>query len=739
MSASTSRRDFLRGGLAFGAGLVVGFHWSRGHLAASTGAGLGPMVPSSHAIGDAFAPNAFVRIGSDDIVRVVSKHIEFGQGTYTGLATILAEELDADWTTIRVESSASDTARYANLAFGQMGTGGSTAIPNSWMQFRQAGATARALLVAAAADAWDVSASEISVSQGVVSHAASGRSARFGELADRAGQLEPPTDVAVKDPSEFTLIGTDTARRVDIPAKSDGTAIFTADIQLPGMTTALLARPPRFGATVASFDATDTRKVPGVVDVVEVPRGVAVVAESFWAAKKGRDALRVTWNERAAEWRGSDDIAREYRALAQHRGMKVARHGDPETAIDGATQVLEAEFEFPFLAHAPMEPLDAVAHLREDGADLWAGSQLQTLDQTVAAAAFGLPPEKVAVHTMLAGGSFGRRATPDGDVASEAASIAKALADQGKRNPVKVMWTREDDVRGGRYRPMYIHRLRAGLDASGGIVGWQHRIVGQSVQRGTPFEAFLVRNGIDNTSVEGAGNLAYAPKISGFDVDLVTTQTGIPVLWWRSVGHTHTAYTTEVFFDELARAAGRDPVEMRLAMLDEAHARHRAVLELAADKAGWGTDPPAGRARGVALHESFGSFIAQIAEVSLGDDGMPRVHKVVCAVDCGIAINPDNIRAQIEGGIGYGLGAALFDEVVIESGRVVTSNFHDYRSLRIHEMPAVEVHIVASGEAPTGIGEPGVPPIAPAVANAHAALTGTVVRRLPFSRSLQGA
>ncbi len=710
------RRQLLKGGLAVGAGLVIGLRLPRGAEARAAAAGA------------ELTPNAFVRIAADDTVTVLSKHIEFGQGTYTGLATVLAEELDADWATVRVVSAPADVTRYANLAFGVQGTGGSTAMANSWEQMRRAGATARAILVAAAAETWDVAAAEIEVSEGVVRHPGSGREARFGELVERAAGLEPPDEVELKDPARFKLIGREPLPRVDVPAKSRGEAQFTYDIRLPDMLTALIARPPRFGGAVRKVDDAAARAVPGVVDSAVVPQGVAVLAESFWAAKKGRDALTIDWDEGAAETRGSAELVAEYRALLDQPGAEFRNDGDAAAALAGAAKVVTADYEFPYLAHAPMEPLGCVIQRTDDGCDVWAGSQLQTVDQGVIAGTLGLEPPQVRLRTELGGGSFGRRATPNADVYGEAAAIVKAT---GTKRPVKLVWTREDDIRGGRYRPLIVQRLSGGLDASGRIVAWTQRVVGQSIVSGTAFEGALVQNGIDGTSVEGARGLPYA--IPNVRMDLHTTEAGVPVLWWRSVGHTHNGFTTETFLDELAAAAGRDPVELRRELLAE-HPRHLGVLDLAASKAGWGGPLPAGRARGVAVHESFGSWAAQVAEVSLAADGMPRVHRVVCAIDCGIAINPDNIRAQMESGIGFGLGAALHNELVLEAGRVKQSNFHDYRSLRIHEMPEVEVHIVPSTEPPTGVGEPGVPPIAPAVANAMAVLTGRRVRRLPFRR-----
>jgi len=709
-----SRRRFMQ---ASAAGLLIGFR-----LRLDPAAAQGPGADTG-----VLAPNAFVRIAPDNTVTIVAKHIEFGQGAHTGLATILAEELDADWSQIRVESAPVDTGRYNNLAWGPMqGTGGSSAMANSWEQLRRAGATARAMLVAAASRQWGVPAAEITVDKGVLSHP-SGRRATFGELASAAARLQPPVAVTLKDPKDFKLIGRQ-APRVDSRSKTDGSAVFTLDVRLPDMLTAVIARPPRFGATVKSFDASAALRVNGVIQVVQVPAGVAVLARGSWAAIKGRRALRIDWDVAAVETRGSEELFAGYRVLAGQPGTRARRQGDPDAALAGAARVLEAVYEFPYLAHAPMEPLDCVVRLTAEGCEVWLGSQVPTIDQQVVARVVGLPPEKVRIHTLLAGGSFGRRATMHSDVAGEAASLARAI---GGRAPVKLIWTREDDVQGGFYRPLYVHRLRAGLDGGGGIVAWEHRIVGQSLLTGTPFEAYFVKDGIDRTSVEGATNLPYA--IPNIGVELHTTRVGVPVLPWRSVGSTHTAYSTETFLDEVARATGRDPVDLRRGLL-QGHPRHQGVLDLATRHAGWGQALPSGRARGVAVHEAFGSVVAQVAEVSLDRDGVPRVERVVCAVDCGIAVNPDVVRAQMEGSIGFGWGAALCGEISVVGGRALQSNFHDYRVLRIDEMPRVEVHIVPSAAPPTGVGEPGVPPIGPAVGNAVLALTGRPVRRLPFSR-----
>lgn len=716
---TANRRNFLKGAAAAGAGLVIGFHLPRGIEARAAAPAAG-----------AFTPNAFVRVAPDGIVTVYSKHLEMGQGVYTGLATLVAEEMDADWSKVRAEGAPADAKRYANLAFGMQGTGGSTAIANSYEQHRKAGATARAMLLAAAAQTWNVPAGELSVSKGVVSHAASGRKAEFGQLAESAAKLPVPENVPLKDPSKFNLIGK-TAPRLDARAKSNGTAQFALDVKLPGMLTALVARPPLFGATVASIDAGAAKAIPGVVDVVQISSGVAVVGKNFWAARKGREALVVNWNLDKAEKRGSDQILAEYRELAKTPGLPARMQGNAEAALSQAAKRIEATFDFPYLAHAPMEPLDCVVKLTPNACEIWAGDQFQTVDQGNAARVLGLKPEQVTIHTLFAGGSFGRRANTVSDYIVEGVEIAKAT---GGKAPVRLVWTREDDIQGGRYRPLYHHALSGGFDVQGNIVAWRHRIVGQSILGGTPFESMMVKNGIDATSVEGASTLPYA--IPNLGVELHTTKTGVPVLWWRSVGSTHTAFSTEVFLDELAASAGKDPVALRRELLAK-HPRHKGVLELAASKAGWGGKLPDGWGRGVAVHESSHSYVAQVAEVSTKPDGSWKVERIVCAVDCGQPINPSIIRAQMESAIGYGLSAALYGAITLKDGAVEQSNFHDYQVLRIDQMPKIEVHIVPSREAPTGVGEPGLPPTAPAIANALAAVTKKRLYNMPFPETVK--
>jgi isoquinoline 1-oxidoreductase beta subunit len=722
-AALPTRRDFLKSAGSVGAiALTIGFEWAgsaRRALAA-------PVAPVA---GATFTPNAFLRIGADNSVTVIAKHVEMGQGAYTGIATVVAEELDADWARVRVESAPADAKRYANLAFGTIqGTGGSSAMANSWIQLREAGGKARAMLLAAAAQEWHVPVAELTVEQGTVYHAGKKRQATFGALVATAATLPIPEAVQLKDPKDFKLIGRH-APRVDAVAKSDGTAQFTIDVALPGMLVALLKRPPLFGAMVRSFDAAPAAAVPGVVKVVQVPGGVAVVAKSFWAAKQGRDALTVQWDDSKAEKRSSAQLLDEYRHLAEQPAVSARKEGDAAQAIKNSARKVSATYEFPYLAHAPMEPLDAVVKLTANSCEIWAGDQFQTLDQANAAHTAGLDPQQVSIHTLYAGGSFGRRANVGSDYIVEAVSIAKAYGADG--TPIKLQWTREDDIRGGLYRPMYFHKLEAGLDDQGHLNGWRHVIVGQSIVAGGAF-AGMIKNGVDPTSVEGASTIAYAiPNIS---VDLATTKTGVPVLWWRVVGSSHTTYAVEAFIDEVAHAAGQDGFTFRRKLLEH-QPRMKAVLELAADKAGWSTPLPPGKGRGIAVAEAFKTLVAQVAEVSVDNDGQIKVDRVVCAVDCGTPINPDIIAAQMEGGIGFGLGAALYGAITLKEGRVEQDNFNSYRVLRMNEMPKVEVHIVPSAEPPTGVGEPGVAPLGPAVANAIFAATGKRNYVLPFSKA----
>jgi len=720
-----SRRGFLKVIGLSGSGFLIGCSDS-----SEPGPAAGPVAMKEPVALAELGP--FVRVGSDNTVTVMVKHLDMGQGVTTGLPTIVAEELDADWSQMLTEFAPADASRYNNLFFGPFqGTGGSSSIANSWMQLRQASAGARSMLVDAAAARWKVPAGEISVSRGVVSHAASGKKASFGELAAAAADMTPPAEPVLKDPKDFTLVGT-RVPRLDSNAKTDGSAQFTLDVTRPGMLTALVQHPPKFGATVASFDPAAALDVPGVTDVVQIPRGVAVLADNFWSAKKGRDALQVVWTEADAEQRGSDELLEAYKSLAEKASLPARSDGDVNAVFASAKNVIRREFAVPYLAHATMEPMDCIVELRDDACEIWNGAQLHTADQAMAAHITGLQPEQVIIHTLFAGGSFGRRAVPSDDYVSEAVSIAKAI---DGRAPIKLVWTREDDMSAGRYRPMSYHILEGALDGDGNISAWRHRVAVQSIMAGTPFEGFI-ENGIDPASVEGSRGLPYT--IPNLKVDLANADgVGVPVLWWRSVGHTHNGYVTEAFFDEMAAAAGKDPYELRRNLLKN-HPRHLGVLDLAAEKAGWGDDLGPGRGRGIAVHESFGSFVAEVVDVTVGDDGGFSVDRVVCAVDCGIAVNPDVIRAQMEGGIGYALSAALREEVTLTAGEVQQRNFDRYRPLRIDEMPEIEVHIVPSAEPPSGVGEPGVPPLAPALVNALADATGKRIYKMPIGEQLKG-
>ncbi|MDJ0907938.1 MAG: xanthine dehydrogenase family protein molybdopterin-binding subunit [Woeseiaceae bacterium] len=717
-----SRRGFLKVVGLSGAGFMIGCSDSSEPAAE----GVATSVTDDPITSSEFG--AFVRISTDNSVTVLCKHLDKGQGITTGLSSIVAEELDADWSQMRAEFAPANAALYNNLYFGPVqGTGGSTSIANSWMQLRQAAAGARAMLVEAAAARWQLPANEISVSRGTVEHAASGQSASFGELAAAAADVQPPEEPTLKSPEDFTLIGTHVPR-LDSESKTDGSQVFTLDVTLPGMLTALVAQPPKFGATVASFDAAAALDVPGVSDVVEISSGVAVVADNFWSARKGRDALIVEWDEAGAEQRGTDDMFADYEELAAAAGVTARSDGDVDAAFDTADEVIRREYHLPFLAHAAMEPMDCVVEISSDHCEIWTGSQIPTGDQFVAAMILGLQPEQVTVNTLYAGGSFGRRATPSSEFVAANVEIAKGI---GGRAPVKLVRTREDDMAMGYFRPLSYHVLEGAVDADGGVTAWRHRLAIQSFLRGTSWEG-LIQDGIDSTAVEGARGLPYA--IPNLEVSHHEAENGVPTLWWRSVGHTHNGYVTEAFLDELAEAGGQDPFELRRALLAD-KPRHLAVLELAAEKAGWGEDLGPGRGRGIAVHESFGSFVAEVVDVTVDDSGF-SVDRVVCAVDCGIAINPDVIRAQMEGGIGYALSAALSEEVTLVDGEVQELNFDRYQPLRIDRMPDIEVHIVPSAEAPTGVGEPGTPPLAAALVNALHAATGKRIYRMPIRDQL---
>ena len=708
-----SRRSFIVKSGILGGGLLLGMYlpgMSKGKA----------ISPDSEEI---FAPNAFLKIGIDESITMFVNKAEMGQGVYTSLPMLIAEELEADWQKITVEAAPVEPD-FNHTMFGPiMVTGGSTSIRSEWERLRKIGASARIMLIQAAADTWGVDPTACKANNGFVVYKDGEKKISYGALVGKAGTLQPPEEVVLKKASEYTIIGKE-RKRFDIPDKTNGKAIFGIDAKVDGMLVSLIARPPLFGATLKSFDDSETKKIAGVKHVVQIDRGVAVVADSFWSASQGRDVLKTEWDEGPLEGLDSTQQTEEYAAMAAKPGLVAASKGDFAEAIAGSTVKLEAVYEFPYLAHAPMEPLNCLADVRPDGCDIWTGSQMQTPDRDTAAALTGLPPEKVKLHNTMLGGGFGRRAVPDSHFVAEAVQVSMAV-----KAPVKVYWTREDDIQGGYYRPKAYNLLAAGIGEDGMPVALKHTIVSQSIAVGTPFEGALVHDGIDHTSVEGSADSPY--QIPNLLVEYHMAPAGVPVLWWRAVGHTYNGYVKECFIDELAKLAGKDPYEYRRRLLSKS-LRERKVLELAVEKSGWSEPAPKGRGRGIAVHSSFGSYVAQVAEVSLRDNGTVHVHKVTCAVDCGQTVNPDTIEAQMESGIAFGLSALFYGEIVFKNGRIQQSNFDDYDVLRINEMPKVDVHIVASTEAPGGIGEVAVPPIAPAVTNAVAAITGKHIRSLPL-------
>jgi len=704
------RRDFLKVSVAASGGLLIGFHFPR----------VGKLASAQQASADGFMPNAFVRIGTDERVTVIVNHSEMGQGVYTSLPMLLAEELDAEWSKVGYESAPVDP-KYNHPAFGMQMTGGSSSVWSGLEQFRQAGAVARAMLIAAAAQQWNVDASTCRTESGTVLNGS--RKLTYGHLAPAAAKVTPPEHVQLKDPKTFKLIRKP-IRRLDTPEKLNGKAEFGIDVKLPGMLTAAIARPPIFGAKMKNFDDSRARSMPGVRKVVAVPAGVAVIADTFWQAKTARDALRVEWDEGSMQDFDTGKMMQDFRERAKTPGISVRKDGDAESALASAVKKIEAVYEVPYLSHLMMEPLNCTVDLRPDSCEVWTGSQFQTIDRANAAKIAGLAPEKVQLHTTFLGGGFGRRANPQSDFVVEAVYVARAAG-----APVKVIWTREDDMGGGWYRPAFLHAIEGGVDASGNAVSWRSRLVGQSIMAGTPFAAVMLKGkDYDPASVEGVDDLPYA--IPNVAVESHQPEINVPVQWWRSVGHSHTAFAVECFIDELATLAHKDPYQFRRALLEK-QPRHLGVLNLAAEKAGWDKPLQKGMGRGIAVHFAFGSYAASVAEVSV-TEGKVRVHRMVCAIDCGQYVNPGIIKAQTEGGAVFGASAALFQELTFESGRLQQTNFHTFPVMRINECPDIETHIVESTEKSGGIGEPGVPCAAPAIANAVFAVTGKRIRRLPI-------
>ena len=713
-----SRRGFLKAGALAGGGLLIGLRLPVGGGAAAAEAG----EQRTGADDAAFAPNAWIRITADDQVTVIVDRSEMGQGVMTALPMLVAEELEADWGRIATEFAPADPA-YANPILGRQATGGSTAVRGAWRPLREACAAAREMLVAAAAGRWGVEAAACEAREQAVHHAESGRSATYGELAAAAAEQPVPEAVLLKERRDFRLIGTP-QDRLDAPAKVDGTARFGLDVQLEGLLTAQVARCPVLGGQVRSFDARQAQRVPGVRQIAEIDSGVAVIAEGFWPAQKGREALAVEWDYGEHAELSSAGIAERFREAAEGGEAATAHsEGDAEAALGQAERRVEAEYEVPFLAHACMEPMNCTARIQDGLCEVWAPTQNQAATQRVAAEVSGLPEAQVRVYTTFLGGGFGRRSHTD--FVAEAVACAKAAG-----APVQVVWTREDTTRHDHYRPATYNRLSAAISEDGGIRAWRHHIVGPSIMSQNGMIPADQR--LDSSSVEGAAEIPY--RVPHTRVAYTMANTPVPLWWWRSVGNSQNGFIREAFLDEVAAAAGEDPYELRRRLIPEGD-RHHGVLERAASEAGWGQPLPAGRARGIAVVYSFGSYCAEVAEVSVTAGREVRVHRVDVAIDCGTAVNPEIVAEQMESGVAFGLSAALGEAITVERGRIEQGNFDDYTTLRIHQMPQVRVHIVDSGEDPGGIGEPGTPPIAPALANAVRAATGEPVRRLPLARA----
>jgi isoquinoline 1-oxidoreductase beta subunit len=703
-----SRRRFLIAGAAAGGGLLLSFTLpSRFTKVAAAGA-------------DSFAPNAFVRIGQDGRVTLTIPQVEMGQGTFTSCPMLLAEELEVDLSHVQVAQAPASDKLYTNRLVGFQVTGGSTSIRAFYQPLREAGAAAQGMLIAAAADTWGVDATTCRAEKGEVTHVPTGRKLTYGSLADKAATLQPPEKVALKDPKDFKLIGTP-AKRLDTPTKVNGTAVYGIDVTVPGMKIGTVAACPVFGGKLKSVDDSKALAVKGVHQVVHLDDAVCVIADHMGAAKKGLAALEIQWDEGPNAKLTTADIVAEMEKASEAEGVVVRNDGDVAKALAGASTKLDAVYELPFLAHTTMEPVNCTVHVRKDGCDVWVGSQVLARAQAVAAQITGLPLEQVAVHNHLLGGGFGRRL--EVDFIAQAAKIGKQVD-----GPVKIIWTREEDVQHDMYRPYFYDRLAAGLDADGKPVAWSHRICGSSIIARWAPPAFI--DDYDFDTVDGAREQPYS--IPNVRVEYVRHEPrGVPTAFWRSVGPSHNIFVVESFIDELAAAAKKDPVEYRRALLDKSP-RAKAVLDLAAEKAGWGQALPKGAGRGVSVQNVFWTFMAQVAEVDVGKDGEVHVKRITCAVDCGIAINPDTIEAQVQSAIVYGLTAVLYGEITLKDGRVEQSNFDNYRALRINETPVIEVHIVNSQEAPGGMGEPGTSALAPAVTNAIFAATGVRVRKLPI-------
>ena len=703
---NTSRRNFLKTGVSLGGGLLIGFMIPAhaGRLQKILGEPAGAIT---------FAPNAFLQIGNDNSIKILLAHAEMGQGIWTTLAMLLGEELDADWKNIKVEH-APPAKEYFHTEWGMQITGGSSTTYSEFDRYRKAGAAARILLVQAAANKWKVQPSDCKTENGFVKYGSKRLS--YGELAESAAALKPPADIPLRTKEQWKYIGKG-MKRLDAPVKVNGKAVYGIDVKVEGMKIAVVAHSPVMGGKVKSFDASKAKQIAGVVDVVQIPTGVAVIADNTWAAIQGRKVLIVDWDSSEGVTANSSTQFDDFKKLAEKEGKQVVKAGDVAAAMPQAVKTLSSDYTMPYLAHASMEPLNCTVKISGDKCEIWTGTQAPGLDQAAAAKILGFKPEQVSVTTTFLGGAFGRRATLTSDFVSEAVHIAKA---SGKT--VKMTWTREDDTQGGYYRPSFLHRIKAGIDSAGMPLFWQHIMVGQK----------LPMDEDGNGSAEGISDSPYLKSFPNYSISQHAPKLGITTLWLRSVGHTHTAFAMECMIDELAQLAGKDAVEYRRLLLKD-HPRNLGVLNLAAEKAGWGKPLPPGHFHGVAVHESFRSYCAQVAEISIGDDGLVKVHKVTAAIDCGLAVNPDGVNAQIESCVNYALSAALYSAITFKDGHVEQSNFHNYRVLRLNESPAIiETHIVESTEKMGGVGEPGFPPVAPAVANAIFAATGKRIRQMPF-------
>lgn len=707
-----NRRNFIQSGALLGGGLLISFKIPVGNKITAS---------NTESADVPFSPNAFLNIGTDNSITVLLSHVEMGQGIWTTLPMLLAEELDVDLNQIIVKHGGADKV-FNHTVYGVQITGGSTTTWSEFDRYRNAGATARILLTQAAAKRSGVSIENCKTENGIVT--AGGKKFTYGELASDAALLPVPEKVPLRSREDWRYIGK-SVKRLDAKGKTNGEAIFGMDIQFPGLLTAVVAHSPAFGGKVKSFNATEAKAVKGVRQVIQIPTGIAIIADHYYAAQQAKKALQITWENGPGTGISTVKQTEAYKKLATSNGYTVQKQGDASAGLSKSAKILKAEYVFPYLAHAPMEPLNCTVKIENDKCDIWTGTQIPAVEQAAAAKILGFAPENITIHVPFLGGGFGRRATPTADFVSEAVHIAKAC---GK--PVKMVWSREDDIKGGYYRPFVVHNVTTGLDSKGMPVAWNHNIVSQSIMKGAANVLGELKTPVDDTTVEGVKGSPYMTSIPDHFIGLHNTEEIVPVLWFRSVGHSHTAYVMETMMDELAHSGGHDPVEYRQNLFKE-HPRHLAALNLVAEKGDWKKPLPAGRFKGIAVAEAFGSFVACLAEVSIVNEQV-KVHKIDCAIDCGLAVNPEGVKAQTESGIVFGLTMALYGELTLEEGKLKQSNFYDYKIARIHETPEINVYIVESDGKMGGVGECAVPPTAPAIANAIFAATGKRIYNLPL-------